>query len=48
MEIFVEEERHETAQATRCDRDYSISNDEVEVAFLAEKERRTGASQSNG
>ncbi len=28
MEIFVKEERHETAQATRCDRDYSISDDE--------------------
>ena len=48
MEIFVEEGRHETAQATRCDRDYTISDDEVEVAFLAEKERRTGASRSNG
>jgi phage shock protein A len=48
MEIFVEEGRHETAQATRCDRDYSISDDEVEVAFLAEKERRAGASPSNG
>ena len=47
MEIFVEEGRHETAQATRCDRDYSISDDEVEVAFLAEKERRAGASRSN-
>jgi hypothetical protein len=48
MEIFVEEGRHETAQATRCDRDYSISEDEVEVAFLAEKERRAGALHSNG
>ena len=48
MEIFVEEGRHETAQATRCNRDYSISDDEVEVAFLAEKERRAGASHGNG
>jgi phage shock protein A len=48
MEIFVEESRHKTAEATRCERDYSVSDDEVEVAFLAEKERRARASHSNG
>jgi hypothetical protein len=48
MEIFVEESRHKTAEATRCERDYSVSDDEVEVAFLAEKEWRARASHSNG
>ncbi|MGQ0593683.1 MAG: PspA/IM30 family protein [Gammaproteobacteria bacterium] len=47
-EIFVEEGRYNTAEAASGERDHSISDDEVEVAFLAEKERRAGVPRSNG
>ncbi len=43
MEIFAEERRHEApAGEAAYERDYSVSEEEVEVAFLAEKERRKG------
>lgn len=46
MEIFAEEDRHQACAdeiAPPYERDHTVSDEEVEVAFLAEKERRPSA-----
>lgn len=51
MEIFAEDTQHRSSaqEESKGFNDYVVSEDEVEIAFLAERERRTGsASEKNG
>ena len=45
MEILAKEDRHtpSTSESATHEHDYTVSEEEIEVAFLAEKERRAGA-----
>lgn len=49
MEILAKEDRHppSTSEST-YEHDYTVSEEEIEVAFLAERERRASARSTNG